>query len=69
MDGVIPPNIGGDVHLWNLYCDLKKGCDEITYSDIVNYMAVTGTMLTPLEAGLMIDIDLRRRSKCQTLQN
>lgn len=61
FDCLIAPNMGDAQYMWTDYCDIKKGCSEVTYATLDHYQDVTGVNLTPIEAGLMIDIDLIRR--------
>ena len=53
--------MGEAAYMWRIYSEIKKGCNEVTYSAIANFGNVTGQILTPIEAELMIDIDLVRR--------
>lgn len=48
--------------MWTIYEDVKKGCDKVSYSEIESYMNVTGDILTPYEATLMLSIDVVRRN-------
>ena len=48
-------------YMWQMYCEIKKGCDEVDYATLAHYQSVSGVTLTPIEAELMIDVDLIRR--------
>ena len=48
------------VYLWQLYNDLARGCERLTYQDIDAYQCVTGTVLDQFEVSVMFDIDLMR---------
>ena len=61
FDDLIPPALGDSRYIWNLYLEVKKGCDDVTYAALDHFQTVTGTILTPREAELMIEVDLMRR--------
>lgn len=62
MEGVRSPELPLElVYLWEAYFDVKKGCDCIEWLDLDHYQNVTGSILSPWEASLMIDIDMVRR--------
>jgi hypothetical protein len=47
-------------YIWELYNEIKKGCEKIGYAELDCYQRVTGVYLTAWEASLMIDIDMIR---------
>ncbi len=59
---MIAPELPDELaYLWELYADIKKGSDCVTWLDLDHYQNVTGSILSPWEASLMIDIDMVRR--------
>jgi len=48
-------------HVWKEYGDVRKGCENIYYVDLVAYQQITGNKLSPFECSLMLDLeDLRK---------
>lgn len=52
-------SVAGNV-LWQLYLDIKKGCEAVGYMEIQAYKNVTSCTLSPWEASLMVSIDRER---------
>jgi len=48
-------------YLWNDYCDIRKGCENISYLELQAYQNVSGNNLTPWEVSMMLELDLIRR--------
>jgi len=48
------------IYLWDLYIDIKKGCDKIGYAELDAYQRVKGVNVSSFEADLMIDLELLR---------
>lgn len=44
-------------YLWDLFLEIRKGCDSIGYESIKAYSDVMGVNLTPWECSVLIDID------------
>jgi len=45
------------IYLWNLFMDIKTGCEGLSYLDLDAYQRVTGTTLTPWESSMMLDLE------------
>ena len=44
-------------YLWDMFLEIRKGCEKIGYSEIDSYSRVTGIKLTPWECLTMIEVD------------
>lgn len=49
-------------YVWQMYVDLRRGGEAVTYQALDAYQRVTGISLTPWEAETLIRIDTMRRS-------
>lgn len=57
------PILSGEAdYLWEMYTEIKGGCDKIGYIELDAYQRVTGDALEQWEAKLMIQLDLERRT-------
>ena len=45
------------VYLWDMYCEIKSGCDQITYSEIDAFCRLSGRRMATWEVSLLIKID------------
>ena len=50
------------VYIWNLYTDIKKGCDGLNFTDLDAYQRVTGINITPWEASVLLETENLRVS-------
>ena len=50
------------IYIWNLYTDIKKGCDGLSFVDLDAYQRITGVIITPWEASIMLEIENLRVS-------
>ena len=50
------------IYLWNLFMDIKTGCDGLSYVDIDAFNRVTGINLNHWEASIMLDLENLRVS-------
>ena len=50
------PELNEAAYLWSLYCEIKSGCENITYQDILAYQSLVSSV-TPYEVETMIKID------------
>jgi len=50
------------VYIWNLYTDIKKGCDGLSYVDLDAYQRITGITITPWEISVLLETENLRVS-------
>jgi len=50
------------IYIWNLYNDIKKGCDGLNFIDLNAYQQVTGLTITPWEASVLLETENLRVS-------
>jgi hypothetical protein len=50
------------IYLWNLFMDIKRGCESLTFNDLDAYQRVTGITLNYWEASIMLDLENLRIS-------
>ena len=50
------------IYIWNLYNDIKKGCDGLSFTDLDAYQRVTGITITPWEASVILETENLRVS-------
>lgn len=52
------PDLNNDlVYLWNMFVEIRRGCEKIGFIDIDAYSRVTGVEFSSWECSLMIEID------------
>jgi len=56
---VLPDNLK---HVWKEYGDIRKGCENIGYVELIAYQQATGNRLSPFECSLMLDLEVARKS-------
>lgn len=47
-------------YLWELYCDIKQGCEKVTYAEIDAYTRLKGKRLEDWEVALMVKLEKAR---------
>lgn len=63
MEGSEPPELPSEIaYIWNDYCQIIKGCERLTWSELRSYGKLTGINLTPWESSIMIELDMVRRT-------
>tara|TARA_Y100000780_G_scaffold224420_1_gene235783 strand:+ start:877 stop:1155 length:279 start_codon:yes stop_codon:yes gene_type:complete len=52
-----PPMPAGMEYLWQLYFQIKRGIEPLTYQELSSWCALTGQMLDPPEVEAIMKID------------
>jgi len=61
IDDLTPPKVAKEnMYLWEMYLDIYRGCDFMSWQVIDAYQNLSGFKLSPFEANLMIDIEKLR---------
>lgn len=50
----LPPSL---IQVWNLYVEIKGGCDSVTTEAIYYFCVMNGDKISPWELSVLIDID------------
>ena len=48
-------------HLWQMYVEIKNGCERVGYVELDAYQRMMSIELNQWEVSLMIDLDIARR--------
>ena len=61
---LIEPELPDELlYLENIWTDIRKGCEQIDFNNLVSYQTITGTILTRWQCSMLLEIDRLCRGK------